>query len=146
MPCTCAHFVQAFGKPSTTTDARNRLYRAALSMNLIQTNYGHQMSVIGHQGGRLFPERAIFYLLGKGAAKDENFYTRINQLKGTPHASLISDLHALSKYGNRVDHDELPDLRPNEKVDIVHGVYRVARRSRNLTSLPYFSKWRKIWI
>ena len=50
---------------------RCALYRAALAMKLTQENYQHQLSSVGQQGGRLFPERVCFVLLGRCEIVDE---------------------------------------------------------------------------
>ena len=39
---------------------------------------------------------------------------------------VVKDLLALKTYGNRVDHEEMDDLLPQEKPDIVERAYRVA--------------------
>ena len=121
------------GKPfkANKADARRALFRAALAMNLTQENYKHQLSVVGQQGGRLFAERACHFILGrrpqkKADGKEETLNERIQQLGAAGFGALIDDMHALRMFGNRVDHDDLPDLRPNEKPDVVHRVYRIA--------------------
>jgi len=93
-------------------------------MNLMQGNYGHQHSVLAGQG-RLFAERVCRYHLGgPGNNGKENLHDRITKLD----AAVQPDLHQLRKYGNRADHDEMDDIQPKEKPDIVHCVFRVACR------------------
>ena len=122
-----------FGKPfkADQDDPRIAFFRASLAMNLAQQNYRHQLSTVGHQGARLFPERACFAFLGrrpqkKEDGKEESLYDRIQQLGDAGFGALIGDMHTLRKFGNRVDHDDLPDLRPDEKPELVHCVYRIA--------------------
>ena len=109
-----------FGKPFKGDDHRRWLYKVALNMNLCQSNYGHQQKVLGTEGGRLFSERTVHYLLGRVAkklpnGKMETLFIRIKLLKKTGHAELVGDLHALRVYGNRADHDELDDIAPSDK-------------------------------
>ena len=101
------------GKRLRADDVMVRLYRAALAMNLCQEDYGHRLSTVAHHGGRLFVERAVHYLLGRApASQSETLFERIDLLPGTGHAALVGDLHALRKYGNRGDHDDVPDIQP----------------------------------
>jgi hypothetical protein len=107
------------------------LYRIALAMNLCQQYYGELVSVVGHQGGRLIPERICTFILGPPEGKS-NLVDRINELQNVPGESfasgaVIDDLHALRQYSNQADHDGTDDLQTHQKADIVDRVYRVVR-------------------
>jgi hypothetical protein len=118
--------LHSIGAPFSTTrsDPRCAVFRMALAMNLTQDNYHHQLSSIGQQGGRLFAERVCTVLLPGG--REDVLFQRIQRLQDAGYGGITSDLHALRVYGNRVDHDELMDLKPDEKPDVVHRMYRVA--------------------
>ena len=74
------------------------------------------MSIVGHQLGRLFTERVVYFLVGcaPDAANHESLGQRINKIKEFSNLppTLIDDLYALKDYGNRVDHEELKDIAP----------------------------------
>jgi len=114
--------------------SRCKLKRASLAMNVAQENYGNATSVVGHQCGRLFSERAVYFLLGGGSLdRADSLRPRIERLVDDcvygppkPPVEVVQDLHALCTYGNRVDHEELDDILPDEKPDLVHRVFRVA--------------------
>jgi hypothetical protein len=111
------------------------LYRIALAMNLCQQYYGELVSVVGHQGGRLIPERICTFILGPPEGKS-NLVDRINELQNVPCSvvagqsfawRVVDDLHALRQYSNQADHDGTDDLQVPQKADIVDRVYRVVR-------------------
>ena len=115
---------------------RRMLRRASMAMNNAQENYGRVRSFVGHQCGRLFVERVVFFLIGAGRTDhSDTLNMRINQLR-TPGSRfhnqisdtpLIRDLHLLRDYGNRVDHEELDNLKSDELPDVVHLTYRTAK-------------------
>jgi hypothetical protein len=111
------------------------LWRVNLALNVAQENYGNLLSVVGHQCGRLLTERAVHYLLGtpppivNGIA--ESLSSRIEKVRREHQSTagcevLIADLHKLRNFGNRVDHENLDDIKPDEKPEIVHCAFRVA--------------------
>ena len=60
--------------------------------------------------------------------RDEKLGARIKeiaQMKNIPN-TLVDDLNWLKQVGNRTDHEELSDITPQEKPEIVHRTYRVA--------------------
>lgn len=67
--------------------------------------------------GRLLAERALVALLGQPPRRlEENLSNRTDQLQQRGgETATVNVLHKLRKYGNHTDHDELPDLRPNER-------------------------------
>ena len=54
---------------------------------------------VGHQGGRLLPERACHYLHGTAATRADTLHNRVNDLRGTAHAALVGDLHVRLRWG-----------------------------------------------
>jgi hypothetical protein len=89
------------------------LFRASLSMNLCQQYYGELVSVVGHQGGRLIPERICTFILGPPQGV-QNLIDRINALQDVDaHLAqrVVDDLHALRQYSNQADHDGTVDLQ-----------------------------------
>ena len=132
--------------------ARFMLLRIALAMNLAQEYYGNLASVVGHQCGRLLSERVVYFLLGgKSTGWEDTLNARIKRLEddcvygkdalryggaADPNLGVVDDLKALKDYGNRVDHEELDDVLPEEKPDIVHRAFRVASRVLEIAKQP----------
>lgn len=77
------------------------LKRAALAMNIAQHSYGDILSVVGHQCGRLFTERAVLFLHATYGLPVESksfaLSAAIDSLKQVPDipSSITTDLHAL---------------------------------------------------
>ena len=141
--CEARDRLRALGANAPQGSALSNLWRTAQAMNVAQENYGNAMSVVAHQCGRLFTERAVWALLGTPPeSASDNLNGRIGQLSmkrgNWPEyvrvaptkqqlRGLCVHLHALRGFGNRVDHESLPDVRPEEKPEIVHRVYAVAQ-------------------
>jgi hypothetical protein len=117
------------GKASAKGSSGYYLNRVSMAMNLGQEFYGSALSVIGHQCGRLLCERVVAALIGPPADERNVLAARLKELKlNLPgEIEFINDLHKLREFGNRVDHEELDDLRPDEKGEVVECAYRVAR-------------------
>jgi hypothetical protein len=97
-------------------------------MNLAQHYYGDCVSTVAHQCGRLFTERAVFFLLDMEPPKvyTQSLHQRIDSLGSKVSPNVKRDLHALREIGNRVDHAALEDVKPEEKAEIVESVFRIA--------------------
>merc|ERR1712166_986767 len=126
-------------------DARSKLKRVALAMNLAQELYGNAVSLLGHQCGRLFTERAAYFLLGmEEGSRRESLFTRLKQFKeegsvyGPAPIQVCDDLLTLKDYGNCVDHEtsSSPNLAASQKPDIVHRVFRVATYLEHIALKP----------
>ena len=99
------------------------IYRASLSLNLMQNGYKTYKSFVGQQG-RLLVERAarVFIPLAVLAAAEQRqsvlippFFTidamlKLLEKEHYVSADVIGACHELRKYGNRGDHDMLEDL------------------------------------
>ena len=118
------------GHRESNNPVRHKCKRISLAMNLVQEFYGTALSVVGHQCGRLFTERVVVLLIGRSPTGPEDTQSkRIRELSEKPGfpPEIISHLRALNHYGNRVDHEALDDLLPEEKPDVVHRTFQVAQ-------------------
>ena len=148
----CARRDELLKLGTNAKGARFMLLRIALAMNLAQEYYGNLASVVGHQCGRLLSERVVYFLLGgKSTGWEDTLNARIKRLEddcvygkdalryggaADPNLGVVDDLKALKDYGNRVDHEELDDVLPEEKPDIVHRAFRVASRVLEIAKQP----------
>jgi hypothetical protein len=123
----------------------DRIYRAAAALNMMQHYYKQSLFMVGGQG-RLLVERALGVLIHpndlKGArtppdnngktraiTEDSNMNDKINLMaaKNLVSQEVVSACHKLRIYGNRTDHDSLPDLKPEEKPDVIKNAFIVAQ-------------------
>ena len=107
------------------------IYRIGLAMNQIQARYHDSLFVCGGQG-RLLSERVVAVYLGRPKQNKyppESNKSRIIRAKNDNHISheVFQNLVKLNNFGNRVDHDDLLDLRPFEKAEIVDAAYIVSK-------------------
>ena len=118
------------------------VYRSSLALNLMQHRYKTDLFVIGGQG-RLFVERAAAVLIPPAAmaaaeaeakrAKPDHKGLQISQIlkvmKDGKHAAkeVVDACYTLLNYGNRTDHDSMPDLKPDEKPLVIKNVVVVAK-------------------
>ena len=116
------------------------VYRSSLALNAMQHRYKTDLFVVGGQG-RLLVERATsVFIPGLAASetaarlKDTNFRglelaKKLAVMKSENHASkaVIDACHALRMFGNRTDHDSLPDLKPEDKPDVIKNAVVVAK-------------------
>jgi pSer/pThr/pTyr-binding forkhead associated (FHA) protein len=121
------------------------VYRAASSLNSMQHYYKQNLLVVGGEG-RLLVERALGVLIHpndlKGAhtppdkkgkkrpiTKDSNMNDKIILMatKNLVSQEVVLACHKLREYGNRTDHDSLPDLKPEEKPDVIKNAFIVAQ-------------------
>jgi hypothetical protein len=121
----------------------NLVYRASLALNLMQHRYKSDLSVIGNQG-RLFVERALGVFIPaaalEAAAADAAAANRHLEIAGKirlmddghyTSREVVAACHKLRQYGNRTDHDEGDDLKPEEKPDVIKNVFIVAKALLN---------------
>ena len=123
--------------PSAKGSAENLTYRAALSLNLMQHRYKTDLFVVGGQG-RLLVERALGILVPKSvfdAAQEvsgKEYFTTADKLKvygkqSGSNKDVKDAMYELNTFGNRTDHDEMPDLKPEEKPDVIKYALIVAK-------------------
>eukprot|EP00616_Rhizochromulina_sp_CCMP1243_P008225 CAMPEP_0118966426 /NCGR_PEP_ID=MMETSP1173-20130426/3899_1 /TAXON_ID=1034831 /ORGANISM="Rhizochromulina marina cf, Strain CCMP1243" /LENGTH=78 /DNA_ID=CAMNT_0006915203 /DNA_START=1 /DNA_END=233 /DNA_ORIENTATION=+ len=60
--------------------------------------------IVGHQGGRLFGERALTILEHNAQRSNKTMYDRIAAIRATVPPSIHDALEQLRKKGNKVDH------------------------------------------
>jgi hypothetical protein len=120
----------------------NLVYRASLALNLMQHRYKSDLFVVGGQG-RLFVERALGVFIPATALAAEtsmhlNIKDKIDLMEKKHYASkeVVAACHKLRLYGNRTDHDEGDDLKPEEKPDVIKNVFIVAKALLNKVTAP----------
>ena len=108
----------------------------------MQHRYKSDLFVVGGQG-RLFVERALGVFIPAAALASEtrmhlNIKDKIDLMEKNHYASkeVVAACHKLRLYGNRTDHDEGDDLKPEEKPDVIKNVFIVAKALLNKVSAP----------
>jgi hypothetical protein len=101
----------------------------------MQHRYKSDLFVVGGQG-RLFVERALGVFIpaaALAAAAASRMHLQITDkikvLDDGHYASeeVVAACHKLRQSGNRTDHDEVDDLKPEEKPDVIKNVFIVAK-------------------
>uniref|UniRef100_A0A7S2R6S2 Uncharacterized protein n=1 Tax=Rhizochromulina marina TaxID=1034831 RepID=A0A7S2R6S2_9STRA len=117
---------------SQAGDYAYRFKRAAMAMNLLQHYYLDVPMIVGHQGGRLFGERAmaILELEHNVQTSDIRMADRIAAMQAKVPPFIHDAFEELRKKGNKVDHIILggvEGLASHEQVIVAENVYTIAR-------------------
>jgi hypothetical protein len=109
----------------------NLIFLASLALNLMQHHYKSNLFVLGGQG-RLLVKRAVsVFIHGQTGITDkmDRIIDKIKVMENKNLASreVVEACDQLRQYGNRTDHDELPDLTPEEKPKVIKNAFIVAK-------------------
>ena len=103
----------------------------------MQHRYKTDLFVVGGQG-RLLVERALGILVPKSvfdaaqAVSGKEYFTTADKLRvygqqSRSNKGFKNAMNKLNTFGNRTDHDEMPDLKPEEKPDVIKYALIVAK-------------------
>eukprot|EP01043_Picozoa_sp_COSAG02_P013932 COSAG02_NODE_565_length_20246_cov_13.930163_7_plen_2401_part_00 len=95
-----------------------------LKIQLVQRKEGEAVQLVDHAG------KKTGFVPGKGKPRTWDYNNLCNNIDFggffKKNKSLQKNLHKLRGDGNLADHDGLPDIRPEQKREVVHAAYKVA--------------------